>query len=198
MKTLFVSLVAFLFAFIIGCQESSITDPVSNDTGFNPAVDQDAGLNPSVEKNITLDKDIISSLYPGVIQLSGILKDPTIMFNGYVGIKGVVRYRVSQIYYDKPAPHTSTMKVQLYVNAELKRELEKTNLVWRVIDKAETIFNTTSANQLLFIEKSFRVQNSKVPLNLVLKFQVDEKTVSLVSKELRLANSAVIIPDPVF
>ncbi len=33
MKTLFVSLVAFFFAFFIGCQENSITDPVMNDTG---------------------------------------------------------------------------------------------------------------------------------------------------------------------
>ena len=61
MKTLFASLVAIFLAFFIGCQESSITDPVSNDTGWNLG---------------TSDKDIINN-YPGAIKLDGMLSDPS-------------------------------------------------------------------------------------------------------------------------
>jgi len=43
MKTLFVALVALLFAFFIGCQ-SSITDPVSETTNMAGTVDEETFL----------------------------------------------------------------------------------------------------------------------------------------------------------
>ena len=61
MKKLLYSLVVFSVLLLIGCQENSITDPVSNDTNLNLAT-------------TVLDKDIISS-YPGVIKLEGMLRN---------------------------------------------------------------------------------------------------------------------------
>ena len=185
MKNILLSLVAFLFAFIIGCQESSITDPVLNDTGSNY----------TAEETIYLDKDILS-YFPGVINLEGTLKDPSHAFNTFVDIKGVARYRVTRIYTAKRSPQPA-IKVEMYVKAELTGGYSEPNNVWTVSGVAENIRNTTPANQAAYtFEKAFRVSNSKIPLNLVLKFQVDEKVVTLVSMELKLAKGWAYIPDP--
>ena len=59
MKTLFVALVALLFAFFLGCQ-SSITDPVAPDqTNLASAVDQETFAY----------KDVIST-WPGLIRIN--------------------------------------------------------------------------------------------------------------------------------
>ena len=79
MKTLFVSLVAFLFAFFVGCQ-NSITDPAGSDNGEKF----------SGNENL-VNKDVLSN-YPGVIKLNGIMLYPTLPFNSYVTISGQVKF----------------------------------------------------------------------------------------------------------
>lgn len=185
MKTLFVCLVTFLFALIIGCQESSITEPVSNDTEFNPGVDQ-----PN-----TLDKDLISN-YPGVIKLQGMLHDPSHFFNSFVNIKGTVRYRLDKISADKRPPRDA-IKVQLHVNAELKGGNQGYDHPWTVKNSSSDVVYKYSGNQsVYFLEKSFRVCKTSCPLNLVLRFQVDERELSLVSMNLELVPGYLPIPDP--
>ena len=185
MKTLFACFVAFLFAFIIGCQESFITDPVSNDTEIN--------LGTAVPNNV--DKDIIH-FYPGAIKLTGMLYDPSHFFNSYAEMSGIVRYRVDQM----PAaqlPTEKSIKVLLYVSAELKAGCPGQNHLWTVKKTTEQIVTVSSANQsVIYVEKSFRVCNTCcAPLNLVLKFQVDEKVVTLVSKRLMKVPGWVRIKD---
>jgi len=187
MKTLYVSLVAIFFAFFIGCQESSITDPVSKDTELNIG---------TAEPNNFIDKDLIS-YYPGVIKLEGMLYDPSHYFNSFAEIKGIVRYSLDQINTDKRPPRPA-IKVQLYVNAAIRGGHTGHNLPWTVNKTAEDIVYMSPAIQsAYFLEKSFRVSNTCcAPLNLVLKFQVDEKVVTLVSMSLKKVPGIVPIADP--
>jgi len=186
MKTLFVSLVAFFFAFIIGCQENSITDPVMNDSGSEFTTSTAPEIN----------KDILD-YYPGAIKLSGFIYDPSHRLNSFAEIKGTVRYRLEQIYTGQRPPR-SAIKVKLYVNAVLLGGCNKADRTWTVVNTAEEVFYPSSANQLvLFMEKSFRVRNTCcAPLNLILKFQVNEKKVTLVSTKLEIVRGIVPIPDP--
>ena len=178
MKTLFVSLVAFLFAFIIGCQESSITDPVSNDTE----------LSLGTEVPLSVDKDLIS-YYPGVIKLVGTLLDPSHYFNSMAEIKGIVRYRLEQVDTYDNRPPRSAIKVQLYVKAEIVGGHTGRNSPWTVNETSSDFVYTSPAVQSVYnLEKSFRVRNTCcAPLNLVLKFQVNKKAISLVSMALKIA-----------
>ena len=177
-----------MFAFIIGCQESSITDPVSNDTELNLGTS---------EPNNFIDKDLIS-YYPGVIKLSGMLYDPSHFFNSYAEISGIVRYGSEQINTDKRPPH-SAIKVRLYINAELKGGCSGQHHPWLVSNSSEDLVYTSASIQPVYnLEKSFRVNNTCCsPMNLVLKFQVDEKSLKLVSMCLvKVKISNLPIPDP--
>ena len=186
MKTLFVALVVLFFAFIIGCQENSITDPVTNDNGaeFTTTTAPD------------MDKDLISA-YPGVIKLAGLIYDPSHRLNSFAEIKGIVRYRLEKINtVIKPA--RSAIKVNLYVKAELQSNCPMQDRPWTVYKTAEDIvYMSPAAQSVYFVEKSIRVCNTCcAPLNLVLKFQVDEKVVTLVSMELKRVPGLTPISDP--
>ena len=187
MKTLLACLVAFLFAFIIGCQESSITDPVSNDTELNLGTS---------EPNNFIDKDLIS-YYPGVIQLEGGLYDPSHRLNRMAKISGIVRYNFEKVTLDKTSPK-SAIKVNMYINAELKGGCPGHG-PWVVFGTSEAIVNTSvNYQQVIFVEKSFKVRYTCCsPMNLVLKFQIDEKSLKLVSMRLvKVKISNLPIPDP--
>jgi len=174
MKTLFASLVAIFLAFFIGCQESSITDPVSNDTGWNLG---------------TVDKDI-NHYYPGAIKLDGMLSDPSNPSNtilNTVKISGVIKYKVELVQFDPapPAPQ-SAIKVKLDLKAELyNRYSSQDEHVWFVTGTSEDFVYQKADQQFYFLEKSFRVHKGTRPaLDLVLKFRVTERELVLESSRL--------------
>lgn len=185
MKTLFVALVTFLFALIIGCQESSITDPVSNDTEINSKV---------AESNY-LDKDI-ASYYPGVIKLDALLPDPSHFLNSFARIKGTVRYRVDETYMQKQStPAPNAINVKLLVNAQLFGESPKPVSPWIVTGTSvDVMYKTHNGLANYILEKSFRVRDTS--LNLILKFGVYKKSVKLISMVLKRVPGLVQIPDP--
>ncbi len=186
MKTLFVALVTFLFALIIGCQESSITDPVSNDTGTNS----------NAQESIYFDKDI-ASYYPGVIKLDGLLPDPSHFLNSFARIKGMVRYRVDETYMKKEStPAPNAINVKLFVSAQLFGESPKPVSPWIVTGTSEDVMlNTHNGLANYILEKSFRVRDTK--LNLILNFRVYKKSVKLTSMALKKVDDSVQIPDPI-
>jgi hypothetical protein len=194
MKTLFVSLAALLIAFSFGCQENSITDPIVPDhTKFLGTMDENNFASEDI-----LNKDMLSALYPNVIKLEGMLFDPSHLLNSFADISGVVRYGLGQINTDKRPPH-SAIKVRLYINAELKGGCSGQHHPWLVSSTSEDLVYTSASNQsVYYLEKSFRVKNTCCsPLNLVLKFQVDEKSLTLVSMRLvKVKISNLPIPDP--
>ncbi len=64
--------------------------------------------------------------------------DPSHRLNSFAEIKGMVRYRLEQIYTDKRPPQ-SAIKVKLYVNAELKSNCPNQDRPWTVINTAEEV-----------------------------------------------------------
>jgi len=174
MKTLFASLVAIFLAFFIGCQESSITDPVSNDAGWNLS---------------TANKDIINH-YPGAIKLDGLLSDPSNPSNtihSTVKMSGVVQYKLELVQFDPapPAPQ-SAIKVKLNVKAELyNRYSNQDEHVWFVTGTSEDLVYWNADQQFYFLEKSFKVhKGTGRALDLILKFRVTEKELVLESSRL--------------
>ena len=186
MKTLFVCLVTFLFALIIGCQESSITDP---------AVDNTAQIHSTFMEN-SLNKDI---LYPNSIKLTGSLPDPSHFFNSYAEIGGIVQYRIEKIQFDRRPPYTG-IKVSLKVNAELKSDCPHADRSWLVNDRTQTVLYISSAAQITnSFEKSFKVNYTCCgKLNLVMKFSLSGKYQTLESMKLVKVNSmSVPVGDPI-
>ena len=187
MKTLFVALVALLFAFFLGCQ-SSITDPVVPEpTKFIGASEQENSAY----------KDALS-YYPGAIKLEGMLYDPSHRLNSFAEIRGIVRYRLEEMS-TADRPPRSAIKVQLLVNAELKGGCSG-NRSWLVNGTSEDfVYQIVTTSSGYFLEKSFRVKNTCCsPLNLILKFQVSEKSLTLESMRLVKANIYEVAEDSAF
>lgn len=173
MKTLFFPLVALLFAFLIGCQ-SSITDPVVTDNGYSA------------------NKDFISTLTE-VMKLQGTVDDPRQSFNSSVDINGEIRYLIETVYFDSPPPAPqSAFKVRLYVDAQLKANCGVDDEVWKVNNVSQDlVYKTDPAESVYYIQKSFRVQsNCPNPLDLVIKFEVTEKELKIVSMNLVISPEA--------
>ena len=196
MKTLFVSLAALLFAFFLGCQ-SSITDPV---------VPESTEFVGNAEEETFAYKDVFNFNYPEMIKLDGTLFDPSHRLNSFAEIKGVVRYGIREVNGGTTAVNSTEFykvrpsgtpdkkfKVSLYVDAALKVNCPRYNQPWTVKKAAEQIVIVSSANQsVIYIQKSFRVKNTCcAPLDLVLKFEVNERELKLVSMELKLVKGWV-------
>jgi len=64
MKTFFVILAAFSLAFIIGCQESAISDPISNDTELNLVL------------KFQIDKEVVTLVSMELKKVPGLLPTP--------------------------------------------------------------------------------------------------------------------------
>lgn len=186
MKNFLLTLIVFSVLLLIGCQENSITDPVSNDP--NPKL-ATTGQN-------SLDKDILSS-YPGVIKLEGMLFDPSHYFNSNPAISGVVRYSIDYVKLAR-IPEDTPINIRLYVNAELKEGFSgkvSRSLFVSGTSEDRIYISTTNNDPVYYLEKSFSVKNSL--LNLVLKFQVNEKSLTLISMNLfKVKIENLPIPDP--
>lgn len=199
MKTLFVALVALLFAFFLGCQ-SSITDPeITDNTKFFGSADE----------NTFAYKDAFHFKYPDQLKLEGTLLDPSHRLNSYADISGSVSYGVREVNggsvvfntteFYKTAPSGTPdkkFKVDLFVNADLKGGCPGHNC-WEVKKAAEQTVIVNSTNQsAIFIQKSFRVKNTCcAPLDLIVKFEVDGKELKLASMELKLVAGVLPIID---
>ena len=163
MKTLFISLVAFLFAFFVGCQENTITDPVTDQSIPN------------------VDKDV-NSYYSEVIKLDGLLFDPShSKSHPYANIDGTIRYRVDKIKIDRIV----AKKVSFIVNASIHGGCPKSKL-WRVTEISEAILDFTGPDQTTrTFEKTFKVCNTCcAPLQLVMKFELSDNNLKVVSTTL--------------
>lgn len=163
MKALFVSLVALLFAFFIGCQ-NSLTDPIVPDQENTAAISEEDAF-----------KDAAST-YPGFIELNGNLFDQ--LHPGFdVQIAGVIKYNTVLLNGDLPY-----MKVYMYINADLKSCCPGHNQHMKVLGMTEDILYTPTK----ILEKSFEVRNTcKCHYKLVLRFKVNQDGVFLISKELK-------------
>jgi len=187
MKTLFVSLVALLFAFFIGCQ-SSITDPLVTEKSNQASV---------YNENFP-SKDWISSL-PGEIDLGGVIQVPSASIDQFADMEGKVKYSIEKVYFDSPPPSPQfAYKVSLYINATITCKTYTSENVWLVNNTStDYVYPSTSNETINFLVKSFTVRNAcPAPLDLILKFRVAEKEMSLVSKTLKITDGWATIGDP--
>lgn len=190
MKKLFVLAVIFLAAIFFGCQENSITDPITDSSGDikSPAVEIISGI----------DKDFIS-YYPNFIKLEGFLPDPSHRPNATVQIKGMLRYKLALVagYPSRPSPQ-HFVALEMDLNARLYGGCNHGE--WIAAGRTSENITFSAMNLAYeFVEKSFRVKsNCCGTLDLVLKFKVTEKTLVLDSMWLKKVSGAVQVGDPVW
>jgi hypothetical protein len=131
MKTLLVTLVAFLFALIIGCQESLVNEPTA-----------------SLEKKRgSGEKDIL--------KICCQVKDP---LTGMCNVNGCIIYS-HQIVTRSMNP-TGLVEVQLYLemDSELCDPLGMFHLEWKAKGRSEDIV-FVSEEGIAMVEKSYRISN---------------------------------------
>ena len=166
MKNLLLTLVVFSVLLLIGCQENSITDPMSPES---------------------INKDQISAgtLTSGTIPLEGILVVPG---NGqtYYSIDGDINY-THQLVTSDPIPPAQQYHIylDLSVNAELINTSQSTPVRLSISSDSEDIFYV-SEEGIYILEKSFVVQGTNNELALVCRFIVTTENVSLNSKWLEV------------
>ena len=164
MKTFFAAFVALMLVFFLGCQ-NSITDPVL------PDETNVAGM---TEEDMWKDA---ASTWPGTIELTGTLFDQ-LHPSFDVQISGVVKYNI----YIFDQQDYGYMKVNIYVNADLKSFCPNQNKHWKVFGMTEDILDTPTK----ILEKSFDVRNTcSCHYKLVLRFRVDTEKLILISTELK-------------
>ena len=171
MKVLLISLLAFLF--FLGCQENSITDPVTIDDGV---------LTVEELQNLSY-KDLIS-YYPELITIDDRIADPSHP-NNLTEVTGFIRYKRQLLEEDKTSPNQIGVKLNFYFNLYLHPECPKNDGFMRVtgISDAAVYFPD---DEILLIERHFRVCNCCCcPLDMFFKFAITKNDVQLVSLELK-------------
>ncbi len=182
MKTLFVSLVVFLFAFIIGCQESSVTDPLSNNTEMNSSTEE---LNIASKNVVPFWPD-----YPKKINLLGVMHDPVHVF-GYTKIKGVVKYDLQIITSPDPA-YKKAVKIRMSINGLIIHRCPMGAEPWNVSGTSEDIWYL-GADRPSTLQKSFTILNPCcAPVRILLTFNVNEKYLTLKSMYLMKCKQNVV------
>ena len=182
MKNLLLTLVAFSVLLLMGCQENSITDPISTE---------------SVNK----DQISVGTLTSGTIPLEGILVFPG-MGQTYYSIEGEINYTHKLVQQDPipPAPQYN-VQLNLSVSAYLNHESTRERNTLSISSQSEDVFYV-SEEGIYILEKSFIVLGSNDGLALVCRFLVTTEGVSLNSKwlvvntenELNKTGTGVIYP----
>ena len=172
MKNLFISLVAVSVLLVIGCQENSITDPVSN-----KSVNKDQSPDPYQH---------------GFITLEGALSDPYPIGNSFYIISGQIEFEhrlVSQNY----------VSLHLLTNANLQYLC---TVCSPSEDDVHGEFISTDSEDYLFIagsftvlEKSFTIQGREDGMNLKCRFLVTSGGIELNAMWLALPDNNVVATD---
>jgi hypothetical protein len=165
MKQLLSSLVLFFVLFITGCQENSITDPVSTE---------------SIKKDQTTGDPLTS----GVIPLEGILVVPG-GFQTYYSIEGQINYTHELVPLD-PAPPAP----QYYIDLTLSVRAALTdggNNAFRISSQSEdTIYD--SGDRTYILQKSFPVLGRNDGMVLICRFLVTTDGIELTAKWLAFSD----------
>lgn len=175
MKKLLYSLVVFSALFLIGCQENSITDPVSTE---------------SVNKNQTKGGTITS----GVIPLEGVLVI-TGGVQSYYSLEGQINYTHELVPLD-PIPTAP----QYYINLNLSVRAnltDESNHSFCIASKSEDTIYVFEYSRYLVV-KSFPIMGRNDGLNLVCSFIVTTGGIVLNARWLAFENpgSKLIINNP--
>ena len=165
MKNLLLTLVTFSVLLLIGCQENSITDPVSSE---------------SVQKVQTTGETVIS----GSIPLEGILLVPG-GFQTYYSIRGQINYTHELVLLD-PAPPAP----QYYIDLDLTVRAVLTDEGYNTFTISSTSQDNiyVSEDGIYILEKSFPVLGRTDGMVLVCRFLVTTDGIGLNAKWLAFSD----------
>lgn len=159
MKTLFMSLVALLFALFVGCQ-SSVTDPVDLDNANN------------------IGKDAARCV-PGVIKLDATILNELPTDAGEFNVDGWIKYNLEST----PAPEgtpSTLVKVSMTMNADFSSEVDSQS-PWKVKSSTtEIVYAPSSGTAFATFNKTFKVVNVKGhQLEIKPKFKVNASALAV-------------------
>ncbi len=161
MKRLFLTFVVFSVLIIIGCGESSITDPLQSKGSAD------------VQKS---DHPLVNQ---GTITLEGMLVDPSVPFPSYLQIRGEIEYVHELILVDPipPAPQYYVL-LQLSINAKLNDPYSPQDPIWPISTKTEDVIYV-SEEGIYLLDKTFPLQDRGDGMVLVCRFLVTTDGVGL-------------------
>lgn len=146
-------------AFVVGCQDNSITNPI---TGKSSA-----------------ERHFSKANSAGTIPLNGVLREPG-GFNSFTQITGQVVYTTTLIPRDPIPPNPQwAVLVTLAVDAEL-RPFGLEDPVWHVSNFSRDELAVSEDDGTMFLEKNYRIEGRNDGVSLHLQFYVTETNVSLV------------------
>jgi len=177
MKNLFLSLVVFPILFVIGCQENTITDPLSTESSGMQGV-----TNGTAVKNITQD-------VPGIIRFENELGSPY-PANTFVEcfiVAGTIE--VTHKVFSLPLPvdppqYRATVKLCMDAEMKCATELEKRNRWYIDCDTANKLY--FSDDKPITLTKYYKIIGRDDGMMLVVDYEVTLDGVSLKNMELRL------------
>jgi len=158
MKKLFLTLVTFSILFVVGCQENSITDPITVEPA-NKVQQPD----PSNQGTITLER---------------MLTDPHPVMNSYFIINGAIEYEHTLVTRE-PIPPETFVSLNLSVSADLTyfctvcSTPNEDTLAGSISNESnDEIFISIWEDEIFLLEKSFPIKGRKDGMVLKCTFHV--------------------------
>jgi hypothetical protein len=178
MKQLLFSLVIFSVLFVIGCQENSITDPLTNES-----VNKDQ--NPGPNKH-------------GFISLEGMLQDPYPIMNSFYIISGQIEYDLSTVSVVPTSPVNQRYS-SIYLTTDASfiylctvcPPSEQDNLAGFIYEVSEENV-PVGGNYVSLLEKTFTIQGRDDEMVLKARFLVTSGGVELSTMWLALLDNNVV------
>jgi hypothetical protein len=167
MKKLLLSLAAFSFLLVIGCQENPITDPV---------------LTKSTDNN--LSREIIYN--HDFIKFDKMLVDPSVPFRNYLTITGQVEYEHRLVLLDPmpPAPQ-EYVNLKMRISAQLKDPNSPLDVLWNISGETEDIIYLKN-DDIYILQKHYFIEGRDDGMSLLCRFTVSNDGLSLNSMWLDL------------
>ena len=167
MKKLLLSLAAFSFLLVIGCQENPITDPVLTKSTDN-----------NLSREITYNHDFI--------KFDRMLIDPSVPFRNYLTITGQVEYEHRLVLLDPmpPAPQ-EYVNLRMRIGAQLKDPNSPMDVLWNVSGETEDIIYLKN-DDIFILQKHYFIEGRDDGMSLLCRFTVSNDGLSLNSMWLDL------------
>ena len=170
MKNLFLFFVAVSVLFVIGCQENSITDPLSTESPGIQGV-----------TNETVDKDIPRDYqdHPNIIKFQKKLEPPSTTLNNHTfEVGGAITFEHNVDYLNPPGP-LYRVTLNLSINAELKETWLGGSACWAITGETKDVIYL-SGNHSVILVKYFKVEKRGDGMGLACRFGIDKDGVALI------------------
>ena len=168
MKKMLLTIVVLSILFAVGCQENSITEPVT--------VESTNKVQPTNDRT-----------HQGIIRLEGLLVDPSEPFNSYLSISGQIEYEHSVV--GGPSPMAELL-LRFLIEANLQDTNPFTDPIMSISSQTEDQIYVSEFGYML--KKSFPIQDRMDGMVLVCQFLVTTESVSLSSMWLELPSVTTI------